>query len=161
MRHTRFFIFVWSLAAASLLHPFSHAGTRPEMSDFQKVELGMEKTEVIALLGSPWTSRRWEEQDRWTYRFHEKKGNVVSTVLQEILFKDGKVAYKGAPLAPKITAEEQDKINLQNDLDELEKWKQHQEKAKQARDEYEEWVREVSGKNVDPESVVPQFKPVK
>lgn len=142
------------LAASNAL-----GGTRPELSDLSKVSLGMEKTEVIEILGSPWTSRRVNEQDRWTYRFFKKDGKIVSTVYQEIMFKEGKVSYKGDRLSPKISAEEQDEINMQNDINDLEDWKKHLAKPKQAQEEYEQWVRDAKGQN--PNAVVPEFKPVK
>lgn len=71
----------------------------------------MEKTDVLALMGSPVRTERMRGQDRWTYIFYEKNIRFE----KEIHFVRGNVVYVGEPVeapAPK-SAEEVDK---QNDL---------------------------------------------
>ena len=148
------FVFFSLLATAT-------AGTKSTLADFEKVKMGMEKTEVLALLHSPYSSRRWRGQDRWMFHFYEQKDGIVVKIKKELLFKAGTVSYKGDPLKAKVSAEEQDKINLAADLKDLEDWKKHKKKAVDARREYKEWVQQVHNKDPDPEITVPRFKPIK
>ena len=139
----------------------SWAGTKPDLEDFDKIALKMRKTEVIEYLGSPYTSFRDSGKDRWIYHFYKNRGEkVVNQEVREIHFESGEVSYKGTPLKAKISAEEQDKINLQKDLEELDKWEKHKKKAVDAREEYRQWVLERRNKHDDPDAYVPQFKPV-
>ena len=75
--------------------------------EFTKVNEGMVKYEVLEILGSPQVSKRWRGQDKWIYRFYERDAPVT----KEVYFKEGKVAYAGDPIKPKISAVEQDKLN--------------------------------------------------
>ena len=146
---------------AFLLSTVTFSGTKSTLSDFAKVRVGMAKTEVLAEVHSPHTSRRWKGQDRWEYHFYEKKGDIVVTIKKEVLFKEGVVTYAGEPLTPKVSAEEQDKINLAADLKALEDWEAHKQKAVDAREEYKEWVRDAKNDDPDPDVRLPKFEKIK
>lgn len=67
--------------------------TTPYMSRFDKVNLGMDKTDVIDELGSPNRSYHADEEDVWLYSIHTE----TSVEQREISFKDGFVSYIGEP----------------------------------------------------------------
>lgn len=138
------------------------ADTRANIDDFDtKVQLGMEKTQVIAALGSPRISRRWRGLDRWIYIFYKKIGAIENTFRKELHFKNGKVVYKGDPPKLKeLSAEEQDKRNLELVESDNLAWEERQEAAKKSRQEYEDWV--LKSKDMDNEQgiTVPPFKNV-
>lgn len=140
---------------------FSLAGdTKAKLSDFKKVKLKMLKTEVIRLLMSPKKSYRWKGKDRWVYYFFNKSSDgVVSQIVKEVHFLDGLVEYMGPPKKPKKSAAEQDAENLQADLQALDDWEAHKQKAKDSRDAYRKYVQEVHNKSPE-KAYVPQFKSV-
>ena len=138
------------------------AGTKPSISDFNKdVKIGMLKTEVIAELGSPFTSRRWHGRDRWIYHFYKKDGDIVKKITKELHFENGVVVYKGDPIKPKVSAEEQDEMNLQEVLADQKAWEKRKEDAKKSREEYKKWVEQVHDQDSDSSLTVRQFQPVK
>lgn len=67
----------------------------------------MEKADVLELVGGPDRARRWQGKDRWTYVFKKPEGESV----QDVHFLEGKVVYSGPPPLPRVSAEEQDRIN--------------------------------------------------
>lgn len=77
---------------------------------FEKVQSGMNKSEVIDLIGGPNRARRWQGKDRWTYRFPE---TPEGPQIREILFENGKVVYAGDKLSPRLSADEQDQANTE------------------------------------------------
>lgn len=127
---------------------------------FKKVEHGMLKTEVLKYVGSPRVSRRWKGKDRWIYKIQRKEGRVVLEDTKEIHFEGGKVVYIGEPIAPKVSAEEQDELNLQAAKADLKAWENRQEAAKKSREDYQKWVLKVKGKSKDKGVTVPRFRPV-
>ena len=54
---------------------------------FDKVKLGLEKTDVLELIGSPNRTRRWKGLDEWTYVYYQ--GN--KPIEKEIRFEEGRV----------------------------------------------------------------------
>lgn len=75
--------------------------------DFDKVSQGMTKGDVLEIMGSPSWTLRWKGMDRWNYSFYQDE----SLIQKELHFNAGKVQYKGDPLVPLISAEDQDRIN--------------------------------------------------
>ena len=69
------------------------ACTTPFKERLARIDLGMDKTDVIDELGSPQRSFRSEEQDIWIYRSFSED----AIELREIGFKDGFVNYIGDP----------------------------------------------------------------
>jgi outer membrane protein assembly factor BamE (lipoprotein component of BamABCDE complex) len=65
-----------------------------QVEDFQKVKRGMEKTDVVEILDSPYRVFRVNDTDVWTYRF--RRNNSWET--REIHFRDGVVQFSGEPL---------------------------------------------------------------
>ena len=62
--------------------------------EFQKIKRGMEKTDVIEIMESPYRVFRVNDTDVWVYRFRENN----SWESREIHFRDGVVQFSGEPL---------------------------------------------------------------
>ncbi len=77
------------------------------VKDFGEVKEGMRKYDVLEIVGGPNSSTRWKGRDRWTYRFIDRDSEEV----REVVFKEGRVIYAGEQVPPRVTAEDQDKIN--------------------------------------------------
>ena len=74
---------------------------------FNKIELGMDKTDVLDEVGSPNRSLRHDQQDVWLYNFQTDN----SAEQREISFKNEFVSYVGEPRPrnepPKVKSEEE------------------------------------------------------
>lgn len=84
------------------------------LSEIDKIREGMNKQEVLAKAGSPDRTRFKNEKDEWSYIIRDR--NNHATITREIHFFNGHVVYVGGPIPPRISAEDQDNINLQNHL---------------------------------------------
>lgn len=94
-----------------LLASFSFALTAcqaPAYRSFEGVRPGMDKSIIVETVGSPAKTRRVHGKDRWIYEF---KDHPDGTQVREVHFESGRAIYVGPPQAPKMTAEEQDRIN--------------------------------------------------
>lgn len=95
--------------------------------DFESVNEGMDKQSVLNIMGSPSWTLRWRGLDRWNYTFFEND----QWTQKEVHFQNGKTVYKGEPPTPLVSAEEQDRINLQANLELAAKEKQDLETNRQ------------------------------
>lgn len=86
----------FKLTATSLLIIFLLGCTTSLKESLDKIESGMDKSEVIDRVGSPNRSYRKNEQDVWLYRVHDDD----TSNLHEITFVDGRVTYTGAERDP-------------------------------------------------------------
>jgi outer membrane protein assembly factor BamE (lipoprotein component of BamABCDE complex) len=84
----------------------------PTLRKFDRIHTGLEKVDVIDLVGSPKRVDRRAGQDRWTYRFYEKG----QTIEREVRFFGPKVVYSGVVIPPYVSASEQDQINERQNL---------------------------------------------
>ncbi len=92
------------------------ACSTPMVERFSKVELGMDKTDVLDELGSPNKSFHQNEQDIWIYSFQ-----TDSTAEQrEISFKNEFVSYVGEPRprneSPKKKSEQEAADTLEKEI---------------------------------------------
>lgn len=78
-----------------------------ELKAYDRLKVGMDKGEVIGIMGSPRRSERWQGQDRWTYEFYHQD----QPYSKEIRFSEGKSTYVGEIVKPAVSAEEQDLKN--------------------------------------------------
>ena len=101
--------------------------------NMSEVKLGMDKHQVLHILGSPDITRRWEDKDRWIYRD-----------VHEVHFEKGSVVYKGDPPQPEVTAEEQDRSNAEENAQLEAKWEQQREDRRHLYDEFEAEVKEAA-----------------
>lgn len=72
---------------------------------FSKVQVGLEKDQVLAVMGSPQRTLRRAGQDRWSYLFYDEDNNRVQ---KEVRFENGVVIHVGEPIFPEVSAEQQD-----------------------------------------------------
>ncbi len=82
------------------------------LKDFDNVPLGAEKIDVLEKIGNPTFFDRKLGQDRWTYQIYED--NIKHEKV--VYFLDGFVTYRGEPIPPFISAEEQDNINYEKNI---------------------------------------------
>lgn len=100
--------FQWMTFITQLLLLLGACQTSP-IKDFNSIILGNDKSDVIEKVGGPtWVDRR-QGQDRWTYILYQDGIRLE----RQITFLDGIVTYKGEPIPPFISAEEQDALNAE------------------------------------------------
>lgn len=95
-------------AFSILLLFFSTLGCQTnELKQYEKLKVGMDKGDVIDIMGSPRRSERWHGQDRWTYIFYQDREEY----LKEVHFLGGRASYVGEQWKPEVSADEQDRQN--------------------------------------------------
>ncbi len=63
---------------------------------FDKVTIGMEKDDVLDIMGSPTRTQRFHDKDRWTYIYYDKRIRHE----KEIQFFEGNSVYVGEIFQP-------------------------------------------------------------
>ena len=121
--------------------------------DFKHLKPGMEKNDVLEVMGSPQRTQRWHGMDRWTYIYYEQKQNREE---KEVHFDQGKAVYIGEKYSPPVTAKEQDDI-FDEQNQQLEK--QYAARREEARTNLSRYHEEAEGENEV--RYVPQYEPVK
>jgi|SRR6185312_4394352 len=118
---------------------------------FNKIQIGMEKDQVLDIMESPQRTERVHNADRWTYVFYDNDQRVE----KEVEFSDGKATYAGDHPKPAVSAEEQDKLN-----DEANKALDQQIAAKHQENQnnYQKYEDDTDGSKEI--RYVPQFSPV-
>jgi outer membrane protein assembly factor BamE (lipoprotein component of BamABCDE complex) len=61
------------------------------IDEFSKVRPGMDKGQVLELVGSPQATDRWRGKDRWQYIYFQNNQRII----KEVLFENGKADYVG------------------------------------------------------------------
>ena len=74
--------------------------------EFEKIELGMIKSEVLEVAGPPFWSDRSNGMDRWIYYMEPDTKQIEKVVY----FKEGRVFQKGVRQKPTLTAEEMEEV---------------------------------------------------
>jgi hypothetical protein len=136
------FIFIWLTLSACVT---------PAKKDFDKIQPGMYKFDVVDIMGVPDATYRRDGNDRWIFRYFENNQNMT----KEVHFNESKVIYSGDPVKPEVSADEQDKRNEQANAD-LEK--QYAQKRAEIRNH--EMETPVSSSATDSNATVPQFTPI-
>lgn len=118
--------------------------------DWTRVEAGMEKSEVLEIMGSPQRRIRRKGQDRWTYIFYDNQ------IRQEkvVHFEEGRTVYAGDPQVPAVSAEQQDESNEVAGAALRKKFESEQEAVRAGHKDFDEELSDV-------EEVVPSFEPVR
>jgi outer membrane protein assembly factor BamE len=121
---------------------------------FEKISEGMEKNEVLGLMGPPSASFRFSGRDRWIYRFYDRDQKFV----KEVHFSEGKAVYVGeefqAPL--EFQAATVDLANEKRELELAEAEAKHRDSLKQSYKEYQQ-----RSKLEDKVRYLPYFKPIR
>ncbi len=123
-----------------------------QLKQYEQVKVGMDKGQVLELMGSPQKTSRLKGQDRWTYVFYEKG----SEYQKEMLFDAGKSTYVGDIQAVQVSADEQDKKNEESNLAIF----AHQQKIREENRQVNFGDYESQVKGTDQIRYVPQFKPI-
>jgi len=122
-----------------------------QLKQFEKLKVGMDKGEVLDVMGSPQRTLRWKGMDRWSYDFWQDD----KLYNKEVHFNESISQYVGEAYKPEISAEQQDAANATANKElaeqELARW---QEQRKNYND-YEDSVR--GDKEI---RYVPTFTPV-
>lgn len=139
-----------SLAAASLFILIFTACVSPQKR-FEKIQVGMEKDQVLEIMESPQNTRRDHSVDRWTYIYYDHDLRVE----KEVQFSEGKTIYAGDHPKPAVSADEQDKLN-----DEANKAVDQQIAAKHQENQNNYDKYEDDAKGSSEIRYVPQFTPV-
>lgn len=123
------------------------------LKDFQKITPGMEKNDVLGLMGNPSRTQRFHGKDRWTYIFYDEQIRFE----KEIQFFEGNAVYIGDTWqpAPEKSAVVADQKNEQkNTAIDIEIARE----AKEARNAYSDYESRVKGENKV--RYLPEFKPI-
>jgi outer membrane protein assembly factor BamE len=121
------------------------------LKQFDRVKVGMEKDQVLAMLDSPDRAQRWKGQDRWTYIIYEDDVKH----LKQIHFENGQAVYVGDIPKPEISAAEKD---LKNETENQELESLYLKNKQENQEAFQKYETEVSGS--DQIRYVPQFTPV-
>ncbi len=107
---------------------------------YNKIAKGMDKDQVLDLVGSPKTTLRKESKDIWVYDFYSEDN--LST--KELHFQEGKLTYLGDKTRPEVSAEQMDLINkTQNEL----AAKQETTNKTRSKEAYQKYEDDVRGAN--------------
>lgn len=77
------------------------------LKDYQSLHPGMEKDDVLGIMGSPQRTERFHGKDRWTYVFYDNKFRYE----KEVQFFEGNAVYLGDPWQPEVSAAQVDAKN--------------------------------------------------
>lgn len=129
-------LYLLILSLASLL--LSACQSSP-VKQFDKIQAGMEKNEVLDLMGPPRTTTRLHGKDRWIYVFYEDKIRYE----KEVHFQSGNAVYVGDAWkpAPEKSAEAKDLRTKEEDLAYQEEQKKNEEERSKAYADYEKAVK--------------------
>lgn len=124
------------------------------VKQFDEIKPGMEKAQVLALLGSPNQTQRSHGKDRWFYNFYDSQIRFQ----KEVQFFEGSAVYVGELWQPPVTqsAASADAKNAQQDklIDE-----QIAKDIEIHRRDYDGY--EAKSKGEDKVRYVPQFEPIR
>ncbi len=107
----------------------------PDMDLWNQVQPGMDKGEVLEIMGSPRTTERKKMQDRWIYWLYDKDNLNV----RQVHFDQGKAVYVGAePSVP----EEQSAAYIDKKNAELETAliEEENQRRRLLKEDYEAWL---------------------
>ncbi len=141
--------FYWTILFVFLLN----ACATNMSQQFTRIQMGMEKDQVLALMDSPQRTLRWKGQDRWTYIFYEN--NIRQE--KEVHFDLGKAVYVGDHKEPPISAVAKDEKNESSNAELEALYKSQIEESRKAMPQFEE---SVKGTAADTIRYVPQYEPI-
>lgn len=122
------------------------------VDDFAKLKTGMEKSEVLEIVGDPTYKVRRKGQDRWTWVYYDQNLKQQS----EVHFDEGKAVYVGAKPSPEVSADQQDAANELANLELEKKYRSDREAARDNLRNYEE-----ANSPTGADSVAPTYEPVR
>jgi outer membrane protein assembly factor BamE len=120
---------------------------------FEEIQPGMDKGQVLEIIGGPRAVTRFHGKDRWFISFYHQ-GTLYE---REVHFTDGKATYVGAPYEPPVdqSAAAVDKKNQETNDQIFKELTETRGQMGQAAQDYEDKV-----KGNDKVRYVPEFQPV-
>lgn len=86
-----------SISLLFLALSFALMGCQTNMfKQYEKIQVGQEKADVLEIMGSPLRSERYKGQDFWTYVFYTSDDTRYE---KEVYFTNNKVTYVGEPIS--------------------------------------------------------------
>ncbi|WP_413291876.1 outer membrane protein assembly factor BamE [Bdellovibrio sp. HCB185ZH] len=133
---------------------FTSACQTSMLKQFESIKPGMEKDDVLDLMGSPNQTQRVSGKDRWYYTFYDKRIRFQ----KEVQFVDGAAIYIGEVYQPPAdqTAVAIDTRNESRNKQIDEEIKKEVQENRKAYDAYESQT-----KGTDKVRYVPQFEPIR
>jgi len=123
------------------------------VKQFDKVKLGMEKDDILDIMGSPNQVQRFHGKDRWSYVFYDKRIRFE----KEVHFFDGNAVYIGDNYEPPVELSAA-KVDAKNEASNQAAMAEQVQEVQQARKAYSNYEDEVRGN--DKVRYVPQFEPI-
>ncbi len=122
--------------------------------DFARLKPGMEKHDVLEIMGDPQRKIRRKGSDQWTFVYYDNRVRTEN----EVHFTEGVATYVGPHVPPLISAEQQDAIYAAENKEVERRLTEKREQAQTNLHRYEE---EVRGTDTSVEESVPQYEPIK
>lgn len=124
------------------------------LKEFQTITPGMEKDDVLGKMGSPSTSMRFHNKDRWIYVFYDDKIKLE----KEVHFFEGNVVYIGEKWEPPYE-KQASVVDANNQRQDEALRRQTEQEAKVRRDSFEEFTRQTRPQ--DRVRYLPEFTPIR
>jgi outer membrane protein assembly factor BamE len=142
---------------ASLAILITSACQTSVVKQFESIKPGMEKNDVIGLMGSPNQTLRVHGKDRWYYNFYEDKIRFE----KEVQFINGITVYVGeVSQSPVVeSANAQDARNIESDRQQSEIQITKQSEQARTRGDYENYNAKIKGE--DKVHYLPNFVPIR
>lgn len=144
----------WLLNLLLIFCAYVVTGCQSSMvKQFSSIKPGMEKDDVLEIMGSPTRTQRFHGKDRWTYVFYDERIRFE----KEVQFFEGNAVYIGDiwQPEPEKSAFNVDKLNEEKNL-QIEKIMANEVKTnRQTVENYESKV-----KGLDKVRYVPSFEPI-
>lgn len=122
------------------------------LDDYNKLHAGMEKDQVLDIMGSPQRTERFHGKDRWTYIFYDH--NVKYE--KEIHFLQGNAVYVGNVWEPTVSAAE---VDAKNEASNKTLNEELAQKYQNTATDYSNYENSVHG--TDKVRYLPTFEPVR
>lgn len=122
------------------------------LKDYESLHAGMEKNDVLNIMGSPQRTQRFHGKDRWTYIFYDHNLRFE----KEVQFFEGNAIYLGDTWEPEVSAAQ---VDAKNELANKALEEDFVKKYESNRAEYTKYESQVHGN--DRVRIVPQFEPVR
>jgi outer membrane protein assembly factor BamE (lipoprotein component of BamABCDE complex) len=122
-----------------------------ELKQYEKLKVGMDKADVLGIMGSPKRTERRRGVDRWNYSFYQEN----QLYDKEVQFQNGSATYVGELTKPEISADDQDKMNADSNKAVEAQWAQQRIENRAQSSKY------FNSEQADSQiRFVPQFQPV-
>ncbi|MBK7960220.1 MAG: outer membrane protein assembly factor BamE [Bdellovibrionales bacterium] len=124
------------------------------LKEFETIAPGMEKDDVLGKMGSPSTSIRLHNKDRWIYVFYDDKMKFE----KEVHFFEGNVVYIGEKWEPPYE-KQASVVDAKNQLQDETLRRQAEQENKAQRDSFEEYTQRI--RSQDRVRYLPEFTPIR